>query len=92
MRLQSASTVLFAASAAAQLDVYAKRAGLEYFGSATDTPGQRERAGLEAAYPQYNEIFADPEQFSQTTPTNGQKVRCPKFITCPAPPVEKNRH
>ncbi|KEY66284.1 hypothetical protein S7711_02748 [Stachybotrys chartarum IBT 7711] len=73
MRLQSASTVLFAASAAAQLDVYAKRAGLEYFGSATDTPGQRERAGLEAAYPQYNEIFADPEQFSQTTPTNGQK-------------------
>lgn len=47
-----------------------------YFGSATDTPGQRERAGLEEAYPQYDAILADNDEFGQTTPTNGQKVRC----------------
>ena len=59
--------------ASAQLDVYAKAAGLKYFGAATDTPGQRERAGLEAAYPKYDAILADNDEFSQTTPTNGMK-------------------
>jgi endo-1,4-beta-xylanase len=60
--------------ASAQLDVYAKAAGLKYYGAATDTPGQRERAGLEASYPQYDAILADNKEFSQTTPTNGMKV------------------
>ncbi|KAI9152144.1 Endo-1,4-beta-xylanase D [Paramyrothecium foliicola] len=76
MLVKSAYVPLLAASAplaSAQLDVYAKAAGLMYFGSATDTPGQRERAGLEAAYPQYDAILADNDEFSQTTPTNGQK-------------------
>ncbi|KAI1652455.1 glycoside hydrolase family 10 protein [Daldinia decipiens] len=58
---------------AAQLDLYAKKAGLKYFGAATDSPGQRERAGLEAAYPQYDAIIRDTKEFGQTTPTNGQK-------------------
>jgi len=56
------------------LDYYAKKAGLKYFGSATDSPGQRERAGLEAAYPKYDEIMWKSGEFGQTTPTNGQKV------------------
>lgn len=60
--------------ASGQLDFWAKRAGLKYFGSATDSPGQRERAGYELAYPQYDAIFADNGEFGQTTPTNGQKV------------------
>ncbi|KAK0622451.1 glycoside hydrolase superfamily [Immersiella caudata] len=54
------------------LDYYAKKAGLQYFGSATDTPGQRERAGLDAAYAQYDKIMWGGE-FGSTTPTNGQK-------------------
>lgn len=57
-----------------QLDFWAKRAGLNYFGSATDSPGQRERAGYEEAYPHYDAVFADNGEFGQTTPTNGQKV------------------
>lgn len=60
--------------ASGQLDFWAKRAGLKYFGSATDSPGQRERAGYEEAYSQYDAIFADNGEFGQTTPTNGQKV------------------
>ncbi|KAI1799611.1 glycoside hydrolase family 10 protein [Daldinia bambusicola] len=59
--------------ATAQLNSYAKKAGLKYFGAATDSPGQRERAGLEAAYPQYDVIIRDTNEFGQTTPTNGQK-------------------
>lgn len=55
------------------LDYYAKKAGLKYFGSATDTPGQRERAGYESAYAQYDKIMWGGE-FGSTTPTNGQKV------------------
>ncbi|KAK5659797.1 hypothetical protein OQA88_1009 [Cercophora sp. LCS_1] len=54
------------------LDYYAKKAGLKYFGSATDSPGQRERAGHEAAYAQYDKIMWGGE-FGSTTPTNGQK-------------------
>jgi endo-1,4-beta-xylanase len=80
MRVQSVSTALLAATAplaSAQLHRYAKKAGLLYYGSATDSPGQRERAGLEAAYPQYDAIFADNDQFGQTTPTNGMKVSFP---------------
>ncbi|CAG9990224.1 unnamed protein product [Clonostachys byssicola] len=61
------------APASAQLHQWAQRAGLKYFGSATDSPGQRERAGLEHAYPQYDAILANPDEFGQTTPTNGQK-------------------
>lgn len=87
MHIKSITVSLLVAAASttsAQLDVWAKRAGLKYFGAATDTPGQRERAGLEAAYPQYDAIFADSDEFGQTTPCNGQKVghsrdaqRCP---------------
>ncbi|KAK8102060.1 glycoside hydrolase family 10 protein [Apiospora sp. TS-2023a] len=57
----------------AQLDVYAKKAGLKYFGAATDSPGQRERAGLEASYAQYDAILRDGDEFGSTTATNGQK-------------------
>jgi endo-1,4-beta-xylanase len=56
------------------LDALAKKAGLKYFGAATDTPGFRERGGYEAVYPQYDAIMWGGE-FGQTTPTNGQKVR-----------------
>jgi len=66
---------LLVATATAQLDALSKKAGLKYFGAATDTPGQRERAGLQASYPQYDAILNDPNEFGQTTPTNGMKVR-----------------
>ncbi|KAK4450990.1 endo-1,4-beta-xylanase B, partial [Podospora aff. communis PSN243] len=81
MHLTTVTPVVLAALAAAKpcpdqkvkgLDYYAKKAGLEYFGSATDTPGQRERAGLEASYAQYDKIMWGGE-FGSTTPTNGQK-------------------
>lgn len=65
------------AAAEAQLDNYAKKAGLKYFGAATDTAGQRERAGLQAAYAKYDTIFNDTREFGQTTPTNGMKVSPP---------------
>ncbi|KAK0631162.1 glycoside hydrolase superfamily [Bombardia bombarda] len=55
------------------LDFHAKQAGLKYFGAATDSPGQRERAGYEAAYSQYDAIMWKSGEFGQTTPTNGQK-------------------
>ena len=77
MRLQFLTAPLLAASlplASAQLDVYAKKAGLKYFGAATDSPGQRERAGLQASYAQYDAIIRDTKEFGQTTPTNGMKV------------------
>jgi endo-1,4-beta-xylanase len=76
MRSSIAALPLLAASipaASAQFHRWAKKAGLEYFGAATDTPGQRERAGYEDVYPQYDAILADNDQFGQTTPTNGQK-------------------
>ena len=63
--------------ATCQLDVYAKQAGLKYFGAATDSPGQRERAGLEASYAKYDSILKESQQFGQTTPTNGMKVSDP---------------
>ncbi|KAK1780444.1 glycoside hydrolase superfamily [Copromyces sp. CBS 386.78] len=69
--------------ATAQLHHYATLAGLKYFGAATDTPGQRERAGYEASYAQYDAIFSDPSEFGQTTPTNGQKW----LFTEPSPGV-----
>ena len=68
-----AALVMVPPPANGQLDFLAKQAGLMYFGSATDTPGQRERAGLEASYGTYDYILADPREFGQTTPTNGQK-------------------
>ena len=58
----------------AQLNKYAKEAGMMYFGAAIDAQGQRERAGLDAAYPKYLEIFGNNDEFGQTTPTNGMKV------------------
>ncbi|KAK1833719.1 endo-1,4-beta-xylanase D [Podospora conica] len=61
------------AAAKKGLDYYAKKAGMMYFGSATDSPGQRERAGLEAAYPKYDEIMWKSGEFGSTTPTNGMK-------------------
>ncbi|KAH7153539.1 family 10 glycosyl hydrolase [Dactylonectria macrodidyma] len=60
-------------TASAQLDVWARKAGLKYFGAATDSPGQRERAGYEDVYPRYDAILRDTREFGQTTPTNGQK-------------------
>ncbi|KAL2262936.1 hypothetical protein VTK26DRAFT_8926 [Humicola hyalothermophila] len=57
----------------AQLHRLARKAGLLYFGAATDTPYQRERAPYPESYPQYDAIFANPDEFGQTTPTNGQK-------------------
>jgi endo-1,4-beta-xylanase len=59
--------------ATAQLHQLAKKAGLLYFGAATDTPYQRERAPYPESYPQYDAILRDPNEFGQTTPTNGQK-------------------
>jgi endo-1,4-beta-xylanase len=87
MHLSTVAPVVLAALAVAKpcpdekvkgLDYYAKKAGLKYFGSATDTPGQRERAGLDAAYAQYDKIMWGGE-FGSTTPTNGQKV-IPLFV------------
>ncbi len=78
MQLSLLTSLLAGASslplASAQLDSFAKKAGLKYFGAATDSPGQRERAGLQAAYGQYDAILKDPKEFGQTTPTNGMKV------------------
>ncbi|KAL2127757.1 hypothetical protein VTI74DRAFT_10226 [Chaetomium olivicolor] len=77
-----ASSLLFLASALPAalagkeckgLNVLAKKAGLKYFGAATDSPGQRERAGYEDKYPQYDQIMWKSGEFGQTTPTNGQK-------------------
>jgi endo-1,4-beta-xylanase len=56
------------------LNTLAQQAGLKYFASATDSPGQRERAGYESVYPQYDQIMWKSGEFHGTTPTNGQKV------------------
>lgn len=77
MRVTSLTSALIASStplASGLLDKYAKQAGLKYFGAATDSPGQRERAGLEASYARYDEIMWKSGEFGQTTPTNGMKV------------------
>ena len=78
MRISTCSVLAAAAAttpllATAQLDTWAKKAGLRYFGAATDTPGFRERAPYAAAYAQYDAILNAPGEFGQTTPTNGQK-------------------
>jgi len=85
MRLPSSllAAALLPMLASAQLHHYAKKAGMKYYGAATDTPGQRERAGYEAQYSKYDAILKDPKQFGQTTPTNGQKW----LFTEPAPGV-----
>ena len=83
MHFSTLALPLLAASlpgANAQLNKLAKKAGLKYFGAATDSPGQRERAGFEAAYDQYDAILDDIDEFGQTTPTNGQKVCLFSFI------------
>lgn len=67
--------------ATAQLHQLAKQAGLLYFGAATDTPFQRERAPYPQSYAQYDAILNSPTEFGQTTPTNGQKW----LFTEPAP-------
>lgn len=59
------------------LNVLAKKAGMKYFGAATDSPGQRERAPYPEKYPQYDQIMWKSGEFGQTTPTNGQKVSHP---------------
>lgn len=79
MHLSTLALPLLAASADAQLHKLAKRAGLMYFGAATDTPGMRERSGKEDAYEQYNAIRDDTDEFGQTTPTNGHKVISANF-------------
>ena len=77
MRLSTLSlgllTALTPLQAQAQLHKLAQKAGLLYFGAATDTPGFRERAPYPQSYAQYDAILADPDEFGQTTPTNGQK-------------------
>ena len=80
MQLPSLTSLVLVASlplAAGQLDWYAKKAGLKYFGSATDSPGQRERAGFEPTYPTYDALIRDTKQFGQLTPSNGMKVDIP---------------
>ncbi|KAK3899434.1 glycoside hydrolase [Staphylotrichum tortipilum] len=69
--LLTAATLL--SPATAQLHQLAKQAGLLYFGAATDTPGQRERAPYPQSYAQYDAILKSPDEFGQTTPTNGMK-------------------
>lgn len=66
-------TALTPLQAQAQLHKLAQKAGLLYFGAATDTPGFRERAPYPQSYAQYDAILKDPNEFGQTTPTNGQK-------------------
>lgn len=88
MRSSFAALPLLAASlpaTSAQFHRWAKKAGLDYFGAATDTPGQREREGWEASYPEYDAILADNDQFGQTTPTNGQKVSSRPGLTTTTP-------
>ncbi len=68
-------------AASAQLHELAKKAGLLYFGAATDTPYQRERAPFPESYAQYDAILNSATEFGQTTPTNGQKW----LFTEPAP-------
>ena len=67
------TAALLPATATAQLHQLAKEAGLLYFGAATDTPYQRERAPFPQSYSQYDAILNSPTEFGQTTPTNGQK-------------------
>ena len=84
MRLTSALTASAALPlAAGQLHYWAQQAGLEYFGAATDTAGFREREPYPQSYAKYDAILADPKEFGQTTPTNGQKW----MFTEPAPGV-----
>ncbi len=92
MHLPSSLVLLAATQALANqsskgLNFLAKKAGLKYFGAATDSPGFRERAGHEAEYPKYDAIMWDSGEFGQTTPTNGQKVRALDCQTecCPPP-------
>ncbi|KAK0720821.1 glycoside hydrolase superfamily [Lasiosphaeris hirsuta] len=73
MRLPTSTLLALLPLASCQLDYWAKKAGLKYFGAATDTPGFRERAPFPQSYSKYDAIFADPKEFGQTTPTNGQK-------------------
>ncbi|KAL2268707.1 hypothetical protein VTJ83DRAFT_3553 [Remersonia thermophila] len=67
------SLLLLSTPVTAQLHKLAVQAGLRYFGAATDTPHQRERAPYPESYAQYDAILADNDEFGQTTPTNGQK-------------------
>jgi endo-1,4-beta-xylanase len=53
------------APACAQLDKWAKAAGLKYFGTAVDNPALGNQA--------YMKIARDPEEFGMITPANGQK-------------------
>lgn len=73
MRLLLLLPLLLLPFSSAQLHRLARQAGLLYFGAATDTPHQRERAPYPESYSKYDAIFADPDEFGQTTPTNGQK-------------------
>jgi endo-1,4-beta-xylanase len=67
------AAALLSGTATAQLHKLAVKAGLQYFGAATDTPGFRERAPYPESYEKYDAILADNDEFGQTTPTNGQK-------------------
>jgi endo-1,4-beta-xylanase len=79
----AALITLHTSPGSSQLHKLAQQAGLLYFGAATDTPGQRERAPYPQSYAQYDAILADPDEFGQTTPTNGQKW----LFTEPSPGV-----
>jgi endo-1,4-beta-xylanase len=58
--------LLAAGAATAQLDVLAKRAGLEYFGSALGE-------GSINSDTQYRNILANNQEFGQVVPENGMK-------------------
>lgn len=62
----------------AQLNTYAKKAGLKYFGSASDI------VDVKALDVTYAKILSDKKEFGQITPANGMKVffsscLCPYF-------------
>jgi GH35 family endo-1,4-beta-xylanase len=71
--MRSSLSVLALAAAplaSAQLNYLAKKAGLEYFGTASDVVSV---AALNATYAK---ILSDTREFGQLTPANGMKVRC----------------
>jgi endo-1,4-beta-xylanase len=65
--MRSAAVVALAAPlVSAQLNELAVKAGLKYFGTATDTPY--------VSNPEYRKILNDKREFGQLVPSNGQKV------------------
>jgi endo-1,4-beta-xylanase len=59
--------------ASAQLNKLAQKAGKLYFGTATDTG--------ELSNTTYFDILTNTKEFGQLTPSNGQKVSRPLYLT-----------